>query len=124
MLSFDVYPKNKKAGRPDYYVDVLLKSNDLTSASILGLGPLDKSSVALPLNVPLEKIEGAKAHEGIKDTKLSYFLDTHQNLTLKIIAIDKRGRGIASVKNFPLKVSEFKKTEDVPSIIRELFLQP
>ena len=122
-ISFEWKLFSEKITHPNYYVDVLLKSNDLTGASILGLGPLENASVALPLNVPLEKISGAKAHDSIKDAQLSYFLDTHQSLTLKIVAIDSRGRGVASVKNFPIKISDAKK-EAVPDAIRELFLQP
>lgn len=122
-ISFEWKLFAEKTATPTYYVDVLLKSNDLMGASILGLGPLEETSVALPLDIPLEKITGARAHESIKDAQLSYFLDTHQNLVLKIVAIDKRGRGIASVKNFPLKVTETKR-DTVPDVIRELFLQP
>ena len=123
-ISFEWKQFSEKRTHPSYYVDVLLKSNNLMGASILGLGPLENASLALPTNIPLEKIEGAKALESIKDTQLSYFLDTHQNLTLKIVAIDKLGRGVASVKNFPLKVSETRNTEAVPAVIEELVLQP
>ncbi len=122
-LSFEWKFFSEKHSLPTYFVDLLLRTNDLSGTSILGMGPLKNSSVEIPINTPLSEIKGASAHPLIGKMTLSEMIQHKQNFSVKIAAIDKKGRGIASIKGFNFEANKID-TAPVPSVIQDLFLTP